>query len=133
MTTKKTKPAKQTKLFTQEQLKQTSYKTPRYQQSTIRVNTSTQGETLESKIERIISNKEPIKDGAPIMYTERKDGVLASTNIKTDRFEVAIDAMTKVEKSYKARREERATKAKEAKDKKDSGAEPIQGKPEVGN
>lgn len=93
----------------------------------------TPGETLENKIERMISNKEPIKDGAPIIYTERKEGVRASTNIRTDRFEVAIEGMDKVAKSYKARREERA-KAPEKKEGEpgkteggDGGAKPIQG------
>lgn len=78
---------------------------------------------LEQKIERMISNKEPIKDGAPLIYTERKEGVRASTNIRTDRFEVAIEGMDKVAKSYQARREERA---KGPEKKGDGGAEPIQ-------
>jgi len=71
------------------------------------INDSVEGEMLETKIERIVNNNEPIKDGAPIIYTERKEGVRASTNIKTDRFEVAIEAMDKTQKSYKARREEK--------------------------
>lgn len=109
------------------------YKIPKYQQTGLQVNNSTVGETLETKIERILDNKEPIKDGAPIIYTERKQGVLASTNIKTDRFEIAIEAMDKVSKSYKARREERQKpKADEAgkEPAKDGEAKPIQGKTE---
>ena len=76
--------------------------------SKIGVNQSTEGETIEQKIERIVNNKEPIKDGAPLLYTERKEGVRASTNIRTDRFEVAVEAADKIAKSYSARREERA-------------------------
>lgn len=111
------------------------YKIPKYAKTQLNVNASVEGETLETKIERIVNNKEPVKDGAPIIYTPRKDGVLASTNIRTDRFEIAVEAMDKVDKSYKARREERAkreeTAAKEGKKEgKDSGAEPIQGKTE---
>lgn len=100
------------------------YKVPKFTRTSLRRNTSVPGETLEMKIERIVNNKEPIKDGAPIIYTERKEGVRASTNIRTDRFEVAIDGMDKVAKSFKARREERA---KSAEPKKDGGTEPIQG------
>lgn len=80
-----------------------------------KINASVNGETLESKIERIVNNKEPIGQGndtAPIIYTERKEGVRASTNIRTDRFEIAVEAADKVARSYKAKREERA-KAKE--------------------
>ena len=65
-------------------------------------------ESLEHKVKRILNNKEPIKDGAPLIYTERKDGVLPSYNIKTDRWEHAIDAMDKVTKHKQAKREERA-------------------------
>lgn len=107
------------------------YNKPKFGTTKLNVNQSVVGETLETKIERILNNKEPIKDGAPIIFTERKQGVLASTNIRTDRFEIAIDAMDKVDKSYKAKREERA-KAAEKKGEGDGGTEPIQGKPEVG-
>lgn len=72
------------------------------------------GETIEQKMERVVNNKEPITDGAPLVFTERKDGVIAAYNIRTDRFEIAADAMDKVAGSIAARREERA-KGKEAK------------------
>lgn len=103
------------------------YTVPKYENARFKVNKCVQGETLETKIERIISNKEPIKDGAPIIYTERKEGIRASTNIRTDRFEVAVDATDRIAKSYKARREENA-KPKEPKTEiKDTKGEPIQG------
>lgn len=53
------------------------------------VNKSIEGETIEQKCERIESNKEPITDGAPIIYTERNSGVAPQYNIRTDRFEIA--------------------------------------------
>lgn len=56
---------------------------------------------------RIVNNKEPISDGAPLVYTDRKDGVQPAYDIRTDRFEIAVDAMDKVQKSYMAKREER--------------------------
>lgn len=88
-----------------------------------------EGETIEQKVERIVNNKEPIKDGAPLIYTERKEGIRPSTNIRTDRFEVAIEATEKIQKSYKARREENAKKREEQNkpQKKDGEAESIQG------
>ena len=82
------------------------YKVPNFRKSSLEVNQSKQGETIEQKMERIVHQNEPIKDGAPRMYFDRKEGVRPETNIRTDRFEVAIEAMSKVEKSYKARREE---------------------------
>ena len=79
----------------------------------IDVNKSLEGEPIETKIERIISNKEPKTDGAPLIFTERDEGVLPSYDIRTDRFEVAIEAMDKVSKTALAKREEAIKVAKE--------------------
>lgn len=72
----------------------------------LEVNQCVEGETLETKIERILNNNEPITDSAPQIYTDRKDGVLPEYNIRTDRFEIAIEAMDKVNKTYRAKRQE---------------------------
>ena len=100
-----------------------------------------EGEPIELKIERIVSNKEPISDGAPAIYTERKEGVKAAYNIRTDRWEIAAEAMDVVSKTTQAKRDHKA-KLKEEKeadkkekgkvvelkaDKKVSGAEPTEG------
>lgn len=71
----------------------------------LKINESLEGETIEQKIERIVQNKEAIKDGAPLIYTERKDGVKAGHNIRTDRFEVAVEAMDYVTRSTLAKRD----------------------------
>lgn len=80
------------------------YKTAKYNRTTLIINQSTEGEHIETKIERIVNNKEPITDGAPIIYTERKDGVLPAYDIRTDRFDIAIDAMDIISKSRDAQR-----------------------------
>lgn len=56
-----------------------------------------EGETIEEKVARITLTKEPITDTAPIIYTEKKDGVLPAYNIRTDRFDLAIDAYDKID------------------------------------
>lgn len=58
-----------------------------------------EGETIEEKVRRVVENKEPISDGAPIVFTEKKDGVLPQFNIRTDKWEIALDAMDKVQAS----------------------------------
>lgn len=78
-------------------------------------NVSVEGETIENKIERITTQKEPITDGAPLIYTDRKDGVLPGYDIRTDRMEVALDAMTTVAKTRVMQREEYLKKRDEAK------------------
>jgi hypothetical protein len=73
-----------------------------------------EGEPIELKIERIVSNKEPISDGAPSIFTERKDGVISAYNIRTDRFEIAAEAMDKVAGSIQAKRDNKGKAAKVA-------------------
>lgn len=89
------------------------YIKPKYSQTSIVMPLRIEGETIEQKVERIVNNKEPIKDGAPEIFTERGEGVIAAYNIRTDRFEIAADAMDRVSASVEAKRAEKA-KAKEA-------------------
>jgi len=64
-----------------------------------------EGETIEMKVERIVNNNEPIEEIAPTIYQPRKDGVRPEYNIRTDRWEIGLDAMNAVERSMIARRE----------------------------
>lgn len=100
-----------------------------YTKTTLKVNKSYEGERIEEKIQRIVNNKEPISDGAPIIYTERKDGVNPAHDIRTDRWELAADAMDKVSKSNRAKRENKpGTIGEQAvegmKKEQDGGAKP---------
>ena len=73
--------------------------------STLFVNNSLEGESIEAKVCRIVNNGEPISDGAPLIYTERKDGVKEEYNIRTDRFDIALKAMDYVTASNRAKRD----------------------------
>lgn len=81
------------------------YNKTKFRNSSLNVNKSSIGETIETKIFRVVNNKEPITDNAPIVYTERKDGVNPAHDIRTDRFEIAVDAMDYVTKSHLSKRE----------------------------
>lgn len=100
--------------------------------TTLKRNTGYIGETLEKKINRIVNNREPIKDGAPIIYTDRKDGVKPEYDIRTDRFELAVEAMDVVSRAKLAQRtsaEKTPDIGKQAKEgmlKENGGTEPIQ-------
>lgn len=59
----------------------------------------TEGERLECKIERMTENNEPIGETAPLIYTPRKDGVIAAYDVRTDKWDIALDAMNKVNKT----------------------------------
>lgn len=60
-----------------------------------------QAEPREVKLRKIISGEaNNMEDGVfPTIYTEKKDGVLPEYDIRTDRFEVAIDAIDKINQS----------------------------------
>lgn len=83
-----------------------------------------EGETIENKCARIVQNNEPISDGAPPIYTEKKDGVVPAYDIRTDRWDVALTAMDKVQGA-------RIAKSKEYM-KKDEPGEPKPGEPKPG-
>lgn len=70
-------------------------------------NESYEAEGIEMKIERLFKNGEPISDTAPLIYQERKEGVEPAYNIKADRFDIAMEAMDKGSRSYRATREDR--------------------------
>lgn len=76
-----------------------------------------QAEPREVKLRKIISGESNnMEDGVfPTIYTEKKDGVLPEYDIRTDRFEVAIDAIDKINQSVanqiaKSKGETEATK-----------------------
>lgn len=61
--------------------------------------TLVEGERLELKIDRMTQNNEPIGDSAPLIYTPRKDGVIAAYDIRTDKWDIALEAMEKVNRT----------------------------------
>jgi len=89
------------------------YKIQQNRKSRVFRNTCVEGETIEQKIERILHNNEPIGQGAPLMYQDRKDGVNPAYDIRTDRFEIACEAMDKVVANKITKREERMNPKKE--------------------
>lgn len=64
-------------------------------------NLTYQAEPREVKLRKIINGEaNNMEDGVfPTIYTEKKDGVQPEFDIRTDRFEVALDAMDKINQS----------------------------------
>lgn len=60
-----------------------------------------QAEPREVKLRKIINGESnDMEDGVfPTIYTEKKDGVQPEFDIRTDRFEVAINAIDKINQS----------------------------------
>lgn len=83
------------------------YKIKQPKKTTLSVNKAKEGEFIEAKVRRILNNKEPIKDGAPRVFTERKDGVRPEFDIRADKFEAAVEVTTQISNSHTNKREER--------------------------
>lgn len=73
-----------------------------------------EGESLEVKINRMLEDNEPITEISETYYGSREDGVIPSTNIRSDRWDAAVDAMDAANRSKVAKREARGQKAAKA-------------------
>lgn len=81
------------------------------------------GETLIKKIQRILDENEPLTDGAPMIYTPKQAGVRDDCNIRTDKWDLAMNAMDKVN-NYKLNeylKKGEAEAPKKPDEQKDSG------------
>lgn len=73
---------------------------PKYEQELgLKVDETFEGKTLEQEVEKMIVEKTPIDNSKPMIYTDRADGVIAGYNIRTDKWEIAQNAMSKVSKA----------------------------------
>lgn len=57
-----------------------------------------EGETIEEKIERLMTTEGAVAadmDAAPI-YTEKKNGVMPEYNVRSDKWDIALEAMDEV-------------------------------------
>lgn len=81
------------------------------------------GETLIKKCQRILDEGEPLTDGAPMIYTPKQAGVKPECNVRTDKWDIAMKAMDRVN-NYKLTeylKEERAEGPSEPNGQKDGG------------
>lgn len=72
-------------------------------QTTLRVNSSYEGETIEQKVRRIVEQKTPITDGAPEIWATESEGVHPLYDMTTDRFDLGLTAASNTEKARIAR------------------------------
>lgn len=54
------------------------------------------GETLIKKCQRILDEGEPLTDGAPMIFTPKQAGVKPECNVRTDKWDIAMKAMDRV-------------------------------------
>lgn len=54
------------------------------------------GETIESQLRKLQETNQPIDATAPIIFTARKDGVIPEYNIRSDKWDRALENMEQV-------------------------------------
>ena len=80
----------------------------------IRKNQFNEGINIETKVARMVSNEEPITDAVPLFYGSAKDGVRPEYNIRTDRFQIAMEAHDKISSYEKSQYLKRVNGAEES-------------------
>lgn len=72
------------------------FKKNKHQTTDLQVNESVVAESIELRVKRLLNNKEPIQNEATLQYTSAKDGVRPEHDIRTDKWEIAVEQMDKV-------------------------------------
>lgn len=90
------------------------YKKPIFNRTSIRATNNEIGTHIHEKVKAIIEQGDNMQE-APLIYTDKADGVMAGYNIRTDKWEIAIDAMDKINKVRFAKGEEKRGKIVEMK------------------
>lgn len=83
------------------------YRTQKMQKGTIKHTESREGDSLETQIQRLMENKEMPDQSAPLIYTDRNKGVMAAYDIRTDKWDLALEGMDKIEQARNTEREQR--------------------------
>lgn len=79
--------------------------------TSIEVNESYEGEPIEIKVKRMVENGIESGDSAPLIYTERREGVVSEYNPRTDKWDVALNAMSNVSDTHRGQRAMRIVKS----------------------
>lgn len=77
------------------------YREPQQRESDIYIDPEKreEGELIEIKVGRIVDLKEPITDSSPYLETPANEGVIPEFDIRTDKFDLALDTLTNMYRS----------------------------------
>lgn len=71
------------------------------------INESVEGQSIEEKMRETTMNGQPIESAAPLLYTDKKDGVLPQYDIRTDRWDIALNTTDKITRTQIAKSQEK--------------------------
>ena len=65
-----------------------------------------EGQSIEELVYQATTTNQTIEQGAPLIFTARKDGVIYEYNIRSDKFDRAMEMMDKYSKAVTEKRAE---------------------------
>lgn len=71
------------------------------------VNESVEGISIEDKMRNVTLSGEPIDNAAPLIYTDKKDGVNPQYDIRADRWAIALETTDRVTRAQIAKTQEK--------------------------
>ena len=78
--------------------------------TTLKVNKTYKGETIEARLRRATTMGQPITSNvtSPPIYTAREEGVRPEHDIRTDRFELGVEGTDKIANQKRMKNQEKA-------------------------
>ena len=83
---------------------------------------SYEGQSIEDRCKKLVETGEPIKDNSPLIYTPKEKGVMPQYNVRADKWEIAQEAMDRVNKERIAKGQQPPSESVEKKDTAQGGA-----------
>lgn len=83
---------------------------------------SYEGQSIEDRCKKLVETGEPIKDTSPLIYTPKDKGVMPQYDVRADKWDIAQEAMDRVNKERIAKGQQPPSEKAEKKDSAQGGA-----------
>ena len=90
---------------------------------------SYEGQSIEDRCKKLVETGEPIKDTSPLIYTPKEKGVMPQYDVRADKWEIAQDAMDRVNRERVAKGQQPPSGREDEKDTAQGGASNDAGQP----
>ena len=90
---------------------------------------SYEGQSIEDRCKKLVETGEPIKDTSPLIFTPKEKGVMPQYDVRTDKWEIAQNAMDRVNKERIAKGQQPPSEEASRKDAAQGGASEDAGQP----
>ena len=87
------------------------------------------GQPIEERCKKLVETGEPIKDTTPLIYTPKEKGVMPQYDVRTDKWDIAQNAMDRVNKERIAKGQQPPREEVKKEDTTQGGASNDAGQP----